>query len=509
MAISKKTGIRYADLPAVERAQFIGNPSAARFAEQVRSILETRFGNSGEKLDRAVTWGDLLENGLVVVRGSNGKPISAASDGDFLPPGQAEEDGIPPAPTGVTVTPGLATIIVEWNKPSFSYFGYAEVWRSATDNLAEALQVGQTTSWLYADPIDQSATYYYWVRFVSVGGKAGPFNAVGGAQGSTSLDPAYLIDVLSADDPGALLYEITEPTEINGVPVPAGIYIRDLFVANGSISNAKIGNAAIDDAKIANLSAAKVTFGQMHGDRIQANTLNADRITTDTLAARLAILTTAYVDTANIEDAAITTAKISNAAINSAKIDVAAVTEAKIADLAVTNAKIANLAVTAAKIADANITAAKIADANITNAKIANAAITYAKIGDAQVDTLKIAGEAVTMPRGASYAAEIVSSLTYVNVISVYVPAGASAIFVFAGCTGQNNGDPGDPDDSIQIRVLRNGAQIGQSGRVVGPGVAVTPIIGVVDIYGSAATYTLQVQGRASNFYLTATGIKR
>lgn len=51
------------------------------------------------------------------------------------------------------------------------------------------------------------------------------------------------------------------PTTINGVAVPAGVYIRDAFILNGSITNAKIGNAAIDDAKVANLSAAKLTVG--------------------------------------------------------------------------------------------------------------------------------------------------------------------------------------------------------------------------------------------------------
>ena len=49
-------------------------------------------------------------------------------------------------------------------------------------------------------------TFFYWVRFVSVGGKLGPFNGVGGTTGAVSLDPAYLIDVLAAaGDPKALL----------------------------------------------------------------------------------------------------------------------------------------------------------------------------------------------------------------------------------------------------------------------------------------------------------------
>src|SRR3546814_17447270 len=87
------------------------------------------------------------------------------------------------------------------------------------------------------------------------------------------------LDVLSANDPNALLYKVPEPTEINGVLAPAGLYMRDIFVANGSITNLMLGNLVVDDAKVKEISAAKVTFGEMEGDRIEVNSLNADRIT--------------------------------------------------------------------------------------------------------------------------------------------------------------------------------------------------------------------------------------
>lgn len=52
-------------------------------------------------------------------------------------------------------------------------------------------------------------------------------------------------------------------TTINGVAVPAGVYITDAYIKNGTITNAKIGNAQIDDAKVANMSVAKLTAGSM------------------------------------------------------------------------------------------------------------------------------------------------------------------------------------------------------------------------------------------------------
>lgn len=342
MATSQRSGLRYADLPAIEAAQLPGNPAATRALEQMRMTLATRFGKGGQAVDRAVTWGDLVENGIVSMRGADGKPILIQNPGGaFQPSTPPVVDGIPPAPTGFTVTPALGSVVLEWDKPNFAYFGYAEIFRGTTNNQAQALSVGQTTGWVYADPVggDAAVTYFYWVRFVSVGGKVGPFNAVGGTAGAVSLDPAYLIDVLAAEgDPNALLYEIKEPTIINGVPVPPGIYVKSLYVANGSISTLQLGNAAITDAKVASLSAAKVTFGEMSGDRIAVNSLNADRLTVASLSARLAVITDAYVKTANIQDAAITNAKIADLSaekitagvLNAARIGASSITADKL-----------------------------------------------------------------------------------------------------------------------------------------------------------------------------------
>jgi hypothetical protein len=61
---------------------------------------------------------------------------------------------------------------------------------------------------------------------------------------------------------------VTAATTINGESVPAGVYMTNAFIKNGSIESAKIGT----------LSADKITFGSMHGDRITAGTINANRI---------------------------------------------------------------------------------------------------------------------------------------------------------------------------------------------------------------------------------------
>ncbi len=97
------------------------------------------------------------------------------------------------------------------------------------------------------------------------------------------------------------------PTTINGVAVPAGVYMDAAFIKDGTISNAKIGNAAIDNAKIANLDAAKITTGFLSADRIQAGTLDAKIANIDA-----AVITSGTINTARIGNASIGFAKIAN-----------------------------------------------------------------------------------------------------------------------------------------------------------------------------------------------------
>lgn len=130
----------------------------------------------------------------------------------------------------------------------------------------------------------------------------------------------------------------TATTTINGVSVPAGTYIKDAFIYNGSI------------------------------------------------------------DSARIRDGAIISAKIFDAAIVSAKIADGNITTAKIGDLQVSNAKIANLAVDSIKLADLAVTNAKIANATITDAKIANldaAKITTGYLSADRINANTITGDKI------------------------------------------------------------------------------------------------------------------
>lgn len=76
----------------------------------------------------------------------------------------------------------------------------------------------------------------------------------------------------------------TTTTIVNGVSVPAGVYIDSAVIQNGSITNAKIGNATIESAKIVSLNADKIV-----ANSLSAITANIGLLRTATTGARLEI----------------------------------------------------------------------------------------------------------------------------------------------------------------------------------------------------------------------------
>lgn len=86
-----------------------------------------------------------------------------------------------------------------------------------------------------------------------------------------------------SEDPSYPFIVRTTQTTLNGETVPAGVYMKDAFIQNGTITNAKIGDAAIDNAKIANVDAGKITTGYLDAQRIEAGSITADLINTDGL----------------------------------------------------------------------------------------------------------------------------------------------------------------------------------------------------------------------------------
>ena len=168
----------------------------------------------------------------------------------------------------------------------------------------------------------------YTVKIDANGYVAGFGLASTEVNGATVSDFIVRADRFSIANPGGpaltpiVPFSVTTSAQtINGVSVPAGVYIESSYIKNGTITNAKMADAAIDNAKIASLSADKITAG----------TLSADRISVGSLDAKIANLSAAVIssgtlDAARIGQASITTAKIADAAIDTLRIKGNAVT---------------------------------------------------------------------------------------------------------------------------------------------------------------------------------------
>lgn len=91
------------------------------------------------------------------------------------------------------------------------------------------------------------------------GTTGGATPAIAGAIGTTLQDGGVSWQIASRV-PFAVL---TVPTTVNGVSLPAGVYIDAAYVLNGTIKKSQLGDAIIDDAKVIDLSAAKLLAGSL------------------------------------------------------------------------------------------------------------------------------------------------------------------------------------------------------------------------------------------------------
>lgn len=269
-----------------------GDKATQSWMTAVGSMLSKYIG--GGSNDRLVSAGELIDGGLAGV-----------GTGGFLtsPPRNLTK---PPKVTGLTANGALASIFVSWHNPSFSNYAYTELWRADIDDIGQAVLIASTAVESYTDNVGSAATKYYWARAVSDQGVKGDFNAASGTKGTTSLDPDYVMQVLTSSTwkPNTTYYpfqyvrptvengfqyaavdggtsgstEPTWPTTINAtvndgtiqwitVPVDARIPFVLGTLEDGTpavfMDVAYIKNATITSAKISELIADKIETGKL------------------------------------------------------------------------------------------------------------------------------------------------------------------------------------------------------------------------------------------------------
>lgn len=165
-----------------------------QFIQRVRESLDSQGP------DAVVTARELIASGLFQFGTSGGGSVVAST------PTQVDA---PRAPRSVTTSGGLATIVVSWDSVNYSGHAYAEVWAASrtteqeeadpqeNPTLDQAVLVGMTAGTSFSHAVGGAAERWYWVRFINRNGVAGPYNATDGTYGSTSVDPEYVLEVLT------------------------------------------------------------------------------------------------------------------------------------------------------------------------------------------------------------------------------------------------------------------------------------------------------------------------
>jgi predicted phage tail protein len=250
--------------------------------------------------------------------------------------------GTPPnAPTDLTATPSLLSVVLNWAAPTNLDLDYFQVFMATVNNLENAVLVASnvgSTTWT-VDALVSGDTYYFWVNAVNTSGIVGPYNSdIGTAATVLYVQPGNF-------DINTILYDIANSQEITGA-----------MIADETITSQNIAAQAVATANIQNAAVA----------------------------------------TAQIQDGAVTATQIANASITTACIADAAITTALIANAAITTALIANAAIGTAQIEYEAVTSALIANEAAGTSQIQQAAITYAQIATAAVGTLSIQGGAVS-----------------------------------------------------------------------------------------------------------------
>lgn len=476
--------------------------SSGNFPVRVRETLMTYLGRQGSRLDQGLTVRSLSDPAVAALLGSvlgggtgGGTTVVVPGDGD-----EPYEPDLtpPPTPTGLLVTAGITHLIIECDAPDYTeghghdrtiVYGATRSGAEDAPTFEDSVEITQFRGAVTDYATNPSTEWHIWIKWRTLDGvlSVAPAGGTNGYTVTTGVDVSLLLDALTAaaedesapytkyavraglfyvadedtatDEP--LFAVVTSPITVGGVSVPAGVYMADAFIMNGTITAAKIANAAIDTAKIADaaISTAKIGNAQVTtakiGDAQITNAKIADAAITSakigTAAITEAKIGTAAVSTAKIEDGAITNAKIGTAAITEAKIGTAAVSSAKIEDGAITNAKIGTAAITSAKIGSAAVTEAKIADAAVSSAKIDDAAITTAKIGSLSVTTVKIADEAVVVPAFAQRTSTIFLSPSFQTVVAVDLDSDGHDVVLHTGIVG----GPGVGGE-LEQRIRRN-----------------------------------------------------
>lgn len=463
-------------VPGIPKPPADASPAMRRYLENLAEAVEIRLGRRGDVRDRAITYRDLINDGVLYER-----LAGVSVSGEFTPVDPAKSSIVPTAPTGFSANGAYSTVNLFWDYPTYGTHSVTEIWRHTADQLADAELLGVSSGITYMDPTGGGATYYYWIRHVSNVNVIGPWNSASGTLAQTAPDVVNLLNTLTGAIRQSELY-VDLNTEINKISVIE----NDINTVNTTVSGLTSTVTTLN------------TTVNGYSASIQSNTSSINgieakytvKIDNNGHVSGFGLISTANNATpfsqfiVNVDEFAIADATTSavpfivsggSVYMKSAMIQNASITAAKIGSVSADSITSGTLDV-AGRITAGSISGSKlILDgtsiiSNNGTVEIGSLGVTSAKIADAAVGTLKIQGEAVTIPGGVigSHGASIVNSnSSWTTVATLTLNNGTnlpSAIFVqgflnfIAGTTGTTQCQP-----ELRIEDSSGGYQTGTS----------------------------------------------
>ena len=203
-----------------------------KFAESVKENVDVLLGHRGNPEDRAITWRDLSDSGLVnLPAGFSGLASQAVGNvGTTITNVVSENEilGTIQVPTNLTATGAFQNILLSWNLTSYVGHSHVEIWRHTSDSLSDASLVGISSlnTGLFADNVGSNSTartYYYWVRAVNTANSASAFNSSSGTSGTLGSDVDTLVTTLNNSIPATAFATGIEPISVvNALPAVSG-----------------------------------------------------------------------------------------------------------------------------------------------------------------------------------------------------------------------------------------------------------------------------------------------
>lgn len=292
------------------------------------------------------------------------------------------QPGDPDNSLSISAAPSFGGIDVTWSYPGVNPHAVAHVqlYRSATNVFDSAVQIALVAGSRFHDPIDEVATYYYWVRVVSIHGTLG--DPVGPASATSGLLVGDMIERLTGQIDAGVLAEslkgrLDEISSLNE-NLAAEIFDRESGQTSFAEALADV-QAGVAEAHtfIANEIASRV---DEQGAIIEQ--INMVAATAADQVAQVLVTTQAWVDTVDNKAGALWSARLT---VNNL----------------VGGFGIYNDGSTVEAGFDVDTFWVGRTNADKRKPFIISGGVTYidkAAIRDADIDTLKIAGNAVTVP---------------------------------------------------------------------------------------------------------------